>query len=56
LIGSGCFFITLLTILDNSGDGSAFGYAFFPAMLSLVIWTVSASISRYRATAVPATA
>jgi hypothetical protein len=24
LIGSGCFFITLLTILNNSGDGSAF--------------------------------
>jgi uncharacterized membrane protein len=56
LIGSGCFFITLLTILNNSGNGSAFGYAFFPAMLSLVVWTVSASISRYRATAGPAPA
>jgi uncharacterized membrane protein len=56
LIGSGCFFITLLTILNNSGDGSSFGYAFFPAMLSLVVWTVSASISRYRATAAPAPA
>ena len=56
LVGSGCFFITLLTILNNSGNGSAFGYAFFPAMLSLVVWTVSASISRYRATARPAPA
>jgi succinate dehydrogenase/fumarate reductase cytochrome b subunit len=56
LIGSGCFFITLLTILNNSGNGSAFGYAFFPAMLSLVIWTLSASISRYRATVAPAPA
>jgi succinate dehydrogenase/fumarate reductase cytochrome b subunit len=51
LIGSGCFFITLLTILNNSGDGSSFGYAFFPAMLSLIIWTVATSIARYRALA-----
>jgi hypothetical protein len=51
LVGSGCFFITLLTILNNSGDGSAFGYAFFPAMLSLVIWTAATSIARYRALA-----
>lgn len=51
LVGSGCFFITLLTILNNSGDGSAFGYAFFPAMLSLVVWTVGTSVARYRAVA-----
>ena len=50
LVGSGCFFITLLTILNNSGNGSAFGYAFFPAMLSLVVWTVATSISTYRST------
>jgi len=48
LVGSGCFFITLLTILNNSGNGSAFGYAFFPAMLSLVVWTVATSILSYR--------
>jgi succinate dehydrogenase/fumarate reductase cytochrome b subunit len=48
LLGSGCFFITLLTILNNSGNGSAFGYAFFPAMLSLVVWTVATSITEYR--------
>lgn len=51
LIGAGCFFITLLTILNNSGNGSAFGYAFFPAMLSLVVWTVATSLARYRAIA-----
>jgi hypothetical protein len=50
LVGSGCFFITLLTILNNSGNGSAFGYAFFPAMLSVVVWTVATSISTYRST------
>jgi succinate dehydrogenase/fumarate reductase cytochrome b subunit len=51
LVGAGCFFITLLTILNNSGDGSAFGYAFFPAMLSLVVWTVATSVARFRALA-----
>lgn len=50
LIGAGCFFITLLTILNNSGNGSTFGYAFFPAMLSLVVWTVATSVSTYRST------
>jgi succinate dehydrogenase/fumarate reductase cytochrome b subunit len=49
LVGSGCFFITLLTILNNSGNGSAFGYAFFPAMLALVVWAVATSLARYRA-------
>src|ERR1051325_6445518 len=48
LVGSGCFFTTLLTILNNSGNGSAFGYAFFPAMLSLVVWTVATSLAQYR--------
>jgi succinate dehydrogenase/fumarate reductase cytochrome b subunit len=52
LLGAGCFAITLLTILNNSGDGSAFGYAFFPAMLSFVVWTVATSLARYRALAV----
>ena len=51
LIGAACFFVTLLTILNNSGNGSAFGYAFFPAMLSLVVWTVATSLARYRAVA-----
>jgi len=47
LVGSGCFFTTLLTILNNSGNGSTLGYAFFPAMLSLVVWTVATSIASY---------
>src|ERR1044071_7220115 len=49
LLGAGCFAIMLLTILNNSGNGSAFGYAFFPAMLSFVVWTVATSLARYRA-------
>lgn len=47
----GLLLITLLTILNNSGNGSAFGYAFFPAMLSLVVWTVATSLAQYRAIA-----
>ena len=49
LIGAACFAITPLTILNSSGDGSAFGYAFFPAMLSFVVWTVATSLVRHRA-------
>ena len=48
LVGSACFFVTLLTILNNSGNGSAFGYAFFPALLAFVVWTVATSLARYR--------
>jgi len=51
LLGAGFFAITLLTILNSSGNGSAFGYAFFPAMLSFVVWTVATSLARYRALA-----
>jgi succinate dehydrogenase/fumarate reductase cytochrome b subunit len=48
LIGAVCFLVTFLTILQGPGDGSAFGYAFFPALVALVIWTVAASIAGYR--------
>jgi hypothetical protein len=48
LLGAGCFFVTLLTTLNNSGNGSAFGYAFFPALASLVVWTVATSLAGYR--------
>ena len=44
LIGAICFLITFLTVLDGMTDGSVFGYAFFPAILSLVIWTVATSV------------
>lgn len=36
VIGAVCFLTTLLTVLNNKGNGSAFGYAFFPALPSLV--------------------
>ena len=51
LIGAVCFLVTLLTVLNNKGNGSTLGYAFFPALLSLLIWSVATSIARYRALA-----
>lgn len=51
LIGAVCFLITFLTVIDGTTDGSPFGYAFFPAIVSLVIWTAATSIARYRALA-----
>ncbi len=50
-IGAVCFLATLLTVINNKGNGSTIGYAFFPALLSFVIWTVATSIARYRALA-----
>ena len=49
LIGAVCFLITFLTVIDGTTDGSAFGYAFFPAILSLVLWTAATSVARFRA-------
>jgi hypothetical protein len=44
-----------LTIINNTGNGSVFGYAFFPALLALITWAIATSIARYRAeTAMPA--
>jgi hypothetical protein len=40
-----------LTILNNTGNGSVFGYAFFPALLALITWTIATSIASYRAVA-----
>jgi succinate dehydrogenase/fumarate reductase cytochrome b subunit len=55
LIGAVCFLITFLTILNNTGSGSVFGYAFFPGLLALITWTIAASIAGYRtAAAIPA--
>ena len=34
LIGAVSFLITFLTVINNKGNGSVFGYAFFPAILS----------------------
>ena len=49
LIGAVCFLITFLTVIDGTTDGSNFGYAFFPAILALVIWSIATSVARYRA-------
>jgi succinate dehydrogenase/fumarate reductase cytochrome b subunit len=54
LIGAGCFLITFLTALNNTGNGSIFGYAFFPALLSLVTWTIATSLTKHRAVAAAA--
>jgi hypothetical protein len=51
LIGAVCFLITFLTVIDGMIDGSPFGYAFFPAIMSLVVWTAATSVARYRAVA-----
>jgi hypothetical protein len=49
LLGAVCFLITFLTVLDGTTDGSPFGYAFSPAIVSLVVWSVATSVARYRA-------
>lgn len=54
VIGAACFVVTFLTVLDGMTDGSVFGYAFFPAILSLVVWTAATSVATYRALAIPA--
>jgi hypothetical protein len=49
LIDAVCFLMTFLTTLNNTGSGSVFGYAFFPALLALVTWTIATSLATYRA-------
>ena len=48
LIGAVSFLTTSLTVINNKGSGSVFGYAFFPAILSLVTWTIATSVTIYR--------
>ena len=48
LMGAVSFLITFLTVIDGTGDGSVFGYAFLPAILALVTWTVATSVATYR--------
>ena len=38
-------------VIDGTGDGGVFGYAFLPALLSLVTRTIATSVARYRAVA-----
>lgn len=49
LIGAGCFLVTFLVVLGGTTDGSVFGYAFFPALVALAIWTVATSVAKHRA-------
>ncbi|HEY4349011.1 MAG TPA: hypothetical protein VGM80_15655 [Gaiellaceae bacterium] len=49
LIGAVSFLTTSVTVINNKGNGSVFGYAFFPAILSLVTWTIATSVATYRA-------
>jgi succinate dehydrogenase/fumarate reductase cytochrome b subunit len=51
LVGAACFLITFLTVIDGTTDGSVFGYGFFPAIMSLIVWAAATSIARYRAVA-----
>ena len=48
LVGAACWLVTFLTALANTGNGSAFGYAFFPGLLSVIVWTAATSVARYR--------
>jgi hypothetical protein len=48
LIGAICFLVTFMTVLDGTTDGSPFGYAFFPAIVALVIFTLATSLATYR--------
>ena len=49
LVGGACFLVSFLTVIGGMTDGSAFGYAFFPAIISLVLWTGSTSVTVSRA-------
>jgi hypothetical protein len=49
LVGAVAFLITFLTLVAGLGEDSAFGYAFLPGILALVVWSIAASIAAYRA-------
>jgi len=51
LIGAVSFLITFAVLLTGTGENSIFGYGFFPGVLALVIWSMAASITNYRALA-----
>jgi hypothetical protein len=54
LIGALSFLFAFLTLLAGLGEDSVFGFGFFPGVLALVIWSIAASIARYRAAATEA--
>jgi hypothetical protein len=54
-IGAGSFLVTFAVLLQGTGENSVFGYGFFSGVLALVIWSIAASLSLYRAVETPAT-
>ncbi|HJU46766.1 MAG TPA: hypothetical protein VJ689_01430, partial [Gaiellaceae bacterium] len=54
LVGGVAFLVTFIAVLDGLGQDSLFGFGFFPGVLALVIWSIAASIARYRAVATTA--
>ncbi|MDQ3866671.1 MAG: hypothetical protein M3304_07555 [Actinomycetota bacterium] len=55
LIGAISFLITFAAILSGLGEDSVFGFGFFPGVVALVIWSIAASVARYRAMTSPST-
>lgn len=51
LIGAVSFLVAFATVLAGLGEDSIFGFGFFPGVLALVIWSIAASVHRYRALA-----
>ena len=49
LIGAVAFLITFLTLIAGTSKDSVYGYGFLPGILTLVIWSIATSITRYRA-------
>jgi hypothetical protein len=43
------FLIAFAAVLSGLGQDSIFGFGFFPGVLALVIWSISASVANYRA-------
>ena len=49
LIGAVSFLVAFAAVLSGLGEDSVFGFGFFPGVLALVIWSVTASVACYRA-------
>jgi hypothetical protein len=49
LVGAVSFLVAFAAVLTGLGEDSIFGFGFFPGVLALVIWSVTASVANYRA-------
>lgn len=56
IIGAIGFVATFASLIAGTGKDTAFGYGFLPGILSLVVWSMAASIAMYRATGTPGSA